>query len=250
MISVTASLMSEPAPTTLHPESAIRRDRWLRTLAGILVASLVLLLYWWSGLGRLLQAENLAELRVNAWAPFLIICAMATSWAFALPASIFLFITPLLFAPHWSALITTIGCALGTAIGYAVARFIGGAWVDRFRDGRVHRFLMRHSSFMVLFAIRLTPSSPHGFINYGAGLARIPFLRFVVATTLALAIKSYVYAEAVHSTVGARSLFDALSAKTMLSLTAVAALAVIGHLLHRRYLRDVSYQASAARDDR
>jgi uncharacterized membrane protein YdjX (TVP38/TMEM64 family) len=198
----------------------------------------------------MLQAENLAELRVNAWTPFLIICAMATSWAFALPASIFLFITPLLFAPHWSALITTIGCALGTGIGYLVARFVGGAWVDRFRDGRLHRFLMRHSSFMVLFAIRLTPSSPHGFINYGAGLARIPFLRFVVATTLALAIKSYVYAEAVHSTVGAKSLFDALNAKTMLSLTAVAALALMGHLLHRRYLCDVSYQASTVRDDR
>jgi uncharacterized membrane protein YdjX (TVP38/TMEM64 family) len=101
---------------------------------------------------------------------------------------------------------------------------------------------------MVLFAIRLTPSSPHGFINYGAGLARIPFLRFVLATTLALAIKSYVYAEAVHRTVGAKSLFDALSAKTMLSLTALAALAVAGHWLHRRYIRAGSEGTAAAGD--
>jgi uncharacterized membrane protein YdjX (TVP38/TMEM64 family) len=198
----------------------------------------------------MMTPENLAELRVNVWAPILIICAMAAAWAFALPASIFLFITPLVFAPHWSALITTAGCALGSGIGYMVARFIGGTWVDRFRNGRLHRFLMRHSSFMVLFAIRLTPSSPHGFINYGAGLARIPFARFVLATTLALAIKSYVYAVAVHNTVGAKSLFDALSAKTMLSLTAVAALALVGHLLHRRYLHSENNQDSAVRDEK
>jgi uncharacterized membrane protein YdjX (TVP38/TMEM64 family) len=237
--------MSQPASTALHPESEPVRNRWLRTLAGLSIVVVILLLYWWSGLNKMMTPENLAELKVNVWAPALIICAMAASWAFALPASIFLFITPLLFAPHWSALITTAGCALGSGIGYTVARFVGGAWVDRFRGGRLHRFLMRHSSFMVLFAIRLTPSSPHGFINYGAGLARIPFARFLLATTLALAIKSYVYAEAVHNTVGAKSLFDALSAKTMLSLTAVAALAVIGHLLHRRYLHAEINQTAA-----
>ncbi len=242
--------MSQQASTALHPESETKRDKWLHTLVGVSLVLLLLFLYWWSGLSRMMTPENLAELRVNVWAPVLIICAMAASWAFALPASIFLFITPLLFAPHWSALITTAGCALGSGIGYAVARFVGGAWVDRFRDGRVHRFLMRHSSFMVLFAIRLTPSSPHGFINYGAGLARLPFARFVLATTLALSIKSYVYAVAVHNTVGAKSLFDALNAKTMLSLTAVATLAIVGHLLHRRYLHSENNQDSAARDEK
>jgi uncharacterized membrane protein YdjX (TVP38/TMEM64 family) len=243
--------MSQPASTTvLHPESETRRDKWLHTLVAVSLALLLLLLYRWSGLGKMMTPENLAELRVNVWAPVLIICAMAASWAFALPASIFLFITPLLFAPHWSALITTAGCALGSGIGYAVARFVGGTWVDRFRDGRLHRFLMRHSSFMVLFAIRLTPSSPHGFINYGAGLARIPFARFLLATTMALAIKSYVYAEAVHRTVGAKSLFDALSAKTMLSLSAVALLAIVGHLLHGRYLHSDANLVSAAWDEK
>jgi hypothetical protein len=52
-----------------------------------------------------------------------------------------------------------------------------------------------------------------------------------------MAIKSYVYAQAVHNTVGARSLGDALNARTMLSLTAVAALALAGHILRERYKR-------------
>ncbi|MGH9902319.1 MAG: TVP38/TMEM64 family protein [Pyrinomonadaceae bacterium] len=190
-------------------------------------------LYRWSGLWE--SPERLQSLEAGVAAASLIVFAMAAAWAFALPASMFLFITPLLFPPHWSALITTTGCALGTAAGYAVARFVGGAWVERFRDSRIKRFLTRHSSFFVLFGIRLTPSSPHGFINYAAGLAHVPFARFVAATTAAMAIKSFVYAHAVHHTVGAKSLTDALSARTLLSLFCVALLAVAGHVLRQRF---------------
>lgn len=229
--------MAQNAAIIAPTSQLSRREKILRSVITICLALLLLFAYRWSGLSNLVTPENLQSLRFNFWAPALIITAMAAAWAFALPASAFLFITPLLFPPHWSALITTAGCALGTTIGYAVARFVGGAWVARFRDGRLHRFLTRHSSFMVLFAIRLTPSSPHGFINYGAGLAEIPLGRFVLATTLAMALKSYVYAEAVHRTVGAKSLFDALTPRSMLSLFAVAVLAIIGHLLHRRYLK-------------
>ncbi|HVF86105.1 MAG TPA: VTT domain-containing protein [Pyrinomonadaceae bacterium] len=210
-----------------------RRNVWRVAVfvAAILVGFTI---YRWSGLWD--APERLREVG-GAAAAMTIIFAMAAAWAFALPASAFLFFTPLLFPPRWSALITTTGCALGTAVGYAVARFVGGAWVERFRDGRLHSFLNRHSSFLLLFGIRLTPSSPHGFINYAAGLARVPFLRFVCATTAAMAIKSYVYANAVHYTVGAKSLMDALSAKTMLSLFAVAVLALTGHVLRARHLR-------------
>jgi uncharacterized membrane protein YdjX (TVP38/TMEM64 family) len=194
--------------------------------------------------------ENLAELKINVWAPILIICAITATWAFALPASIFLFITPLLFAPHWSALITTSGYALGAAVGYAVARYVGGSWVERFRDGRLHRFLMRQSSFMVLWAIRLIPFTPHGIINYGAGLAKIPFLRFILATTVAMAAKSFVYAEAVHRLAKGKSLLEAMNWTTMLALTAVAALSLAGHWIHRRYLRTETGQDSIQRDVR
>ena len=211
-----------------------RRHVWsVAALVAAVIAGFSI--YRWSGLWD--APERLQQMGVGGAAAATIIFAMAAAWAFALPASIFLFVTPLLFPPHWSALITTTGCALGTAVGYAVARFVGGPWVERLRGKRLYNFLHRHSSFYVLFGIRLTPSSPHGYINYAAGLARLPFLRFVVATTAAMAIKSYVYANAVHYTVGAKSLMDALSAKTMLSLSAVALLSFAGHIIHSRYLR-------------
>ena len=61
-----------------------------------------------------------------------------------------------------------------------------------------------------------------------------------MATTAAMAIKSYVYAEAVHGTIGAKSLTDALSVKTLLAMFSVALLAFIGHALGRRFARETT----------
>jgi uncharacterized membrane protein YdjX (TVP38/TMEM64 family) len=206
--------------------------RLLLTLAVILCA---VALYRRSGLWE--SPERLREYGFGMKAAALIVLIMASAWAFALPASALLIVTPLIFPPQLSTLITTTGCALGAGVGYAVARFVGGSNVERFRGGRLWRFLTRHSSFLALFGIRLTPGVPHGFINYTAGLARIPFTRFLLATTAAMAIKSYVYAMAVHSTFEAQTLSDALSARTLLSLLAVALLALAGHVLQQRHAR-------------
>ena len=181
--------------------------------------------------------ERLREMGFGARAAAVIILIMTCAWAFALPASALLIVTPLIFPAHLSTLITTTGCALGTGIGYMVARFVGGASVERFRGGRLWRFLTRHSSFLALFGVRLTPGVPHGFINYTAGLAGIPFVRFVAATTAAMAIKSYVYASAVRSTIEADNLSEALGARTLLSLLGVALLALLGHVLRQRFTR-------------
>lgn len=164
-----------------------------------------------------------------------IILIMTASLVCGLTASYFLILTPLLFPLHWSAAITTTGCVLGAAGGYLIACFVGGAWAERFQNGRVQRFLSSHSSFLALFGLRLAPS-PHSIVNYAAGLARIPPARFLAATLTAMAIKSYIYASAVQNAVGAGSAANAVSAPVVLSLFAVAALSLLGHVLTRRYM--------------
>ncbi|HEX8457979.1 MAG TPA: VTT domain-containing protein [Pyrinomonadaceae bacterium] len=163
-----------------------------------------------------------------------IILIMAASLTCCLTASYFLILTPLLFPTHLSTAITTTGCVLGAAGGYVFARFVGGGWTKCLRDGRVQSFLSTHSSFLALFGLRLAPS-PHGIVNYAAGLARISPARFLLATLAAMALKSYVYATAVQAAVGAGSAADAVSAPVVLSLLAVGVLSLVGHVLTRRY---------------
>lgn len=211
-----------------------RKLLW-RLLLMLAVVALVVLVYRRSGLWE--SPERLRELGAGWRAAAVIVLTMTCAWGFALPASAFLLITPLLFPTHVSVAITTAGCALGSALGYFVARFVGGWWVERFRDGRLRKFLTRHSGFFVIAGLRLAPGSPHGIVNYAAGLAAVPFARFVAATTLAMAVKSYVYATAVSGTVGAKSLAAALSTRTLLALLGLALLALAGHLLSRHFSR-------------
>jgi uncharacterized membrane protein YdjX (TVP38/TMEM64 family) len=167
----------------------------------------------------------------------LIVAVIAVLLTCGLTASAFLILTPLLLPPHWSALVNTCGFTLGAAGGYAVARYVGGgAWAGRFRRGRFHGFLTRHSSFLALLSLRLAPASPHSLVSYAAGLARLSFARFMLATLAGVALKSYVYALAVRSTVrAAGDGADAVSTPTLLLLLCVALLALGGHVLSRRY---------------
>ncbi len=202
-------------------------------IAGIVIAlSFATYLFFWSDRATI---EFFRSLGANNWSAVVLIISMGAAWAFALPASIFYFVVPLLYDPLLSTLIMVAGSTLGAAAGYIAARYVGGPWVNQFRDQRVTKLLFQHSTFSILFAIRVVPSSPHGFINYGAGLVAVPMPRFLVATALATAVKAYVYASAVHATIGAASLSDALTWKSVASLFAIALLVISGKLIAKKW---------------
>lgn len=206
-----------------------------RSLISLSVALFALALYLTTGLRETTTLENLRALGRDPLTPILIIASMTGAWAFALPASIFFFITPLLFPPALATLIVCIGAAAGSSAGYWTARLIGGPWIEPFREHRITRFLNEHSSFAGIFAVRVMPSSPHGFINYGAGLLELPHAKFLAATLLGAGIKAFLYAMAIDGSAGASGLSEALNWQTMGALFALAALALIGHIAQRRW---------------
>ena len=207
----------------------------IQSLVGVAVLALLLLFFIQSGLYSRIDIEHLRELGDNPWTPVLIIIAMTAAWMFALPASVFFFITPLLFSVPAATAVICIGSAAGTTMGYVAARYIGGPWVERFREHRVTRFIERHSTFPSLFAIRIFPSSPHCFLNYGAGLMKIPLLKFLLATLLAIGIKAYLYSTAISHSVGAKSIREALNWQTVSALVVLSVLGILGHVFRRRW---------------
>lgn len=208
-------------------------------MAVVFIAGIVL--YFTTGLNELITPERLQPLANHPLSPLFIIFSMAAAWTFALPGSVFFFVTPLLFAPPEATLIICAGSAAGTAMGYATARYIGGPWVERFHSHRITQFLTRHSSFASLFAIRIFPGSQHGLINYGAGLVKVPILRFLIATISAIAIKAFLYAKAIEGSVGASNIREALNWQTVTALSLLGLLALGGHILGRkRGLQNVS----------
>ncbi|HZH92252.1 MAG TPA: VTT domain-containing protein [Pyrinomonadaceae bacterium] len=226
--------MAEREQTGVEAQFERRRGGRMATRVALMLLAVVVALALYTRGGAWSSVEQWQTGGASLFTAFVIIFIMAASLTCCLTASYFLILTPLLFPTHVSTIITTAGCVLGAGGGYAFARFVGGAWAERFRDGRVQRFVSNHSSFLALFGLRLTPS-PHGIINYAAGLARISPARFLFATLAAMGLKSYVYATAVHMAVSAGSAANAVSAPVVLSLLAVAALSIMGHVLTRRY---------------
>ncbi len=218
----------------------INENRKTRLQSIVVVVALVLLfiLFMKSGLREQVSRENLRELGANPFAPMIIIASMAGAWTFALPASVFFFITPLLFPPFAATGIICAGSAAGSAMGYVAARFGGSPWFQRFHNSRVTRFLGRHSTFSALFTIRVFPSSPHMFINYGAGFLKIPFTKFILATLLGIGIKAFLYSNAIEGSVGASSIQEALNWQTVSALMALTALGITGHVMQRRWKRE------------
>ena len=216
---------------TEQPTAASAKKRSI-FFAALFVVGLVL--YFTVGLDKLITPERVKPLADHPLTPVLIVLSMAAAWTFALPGSVFFFVTPLLFAPPEATLIICVGSAVGTFMGYGTARFIGGPWVERFHSHRISQFLSRHSSFASLFAIRIFPGSQHGLINYGAGLVKVPIIRFLLATIAAIAIKAFLYAKAIEGSVGVTNVREALNWQTLTALSLLGLLALVGHIVGRR----------------
>lgn len=209
-------------------------SRKRRSIFFALLFVIGLVLYFTTGLNELITPERVRPLANHPLTPLFIIMSMAAAWTFALPGSVFFFVTPLLFAPPEATLIICAGSAIGTFMGYGTARFVGGPWVERFHSHRISQFLARNSSFASLFAVRIFPGSQHGLINYGAGLVKVPIVRFLAATVAAIAIKAFLYAKAIEGSAGASNIREALNWQTVTSLSLLGLLALGGHVLGRR----------------
>ncbi|MEX2115946.1 MAG: VTT domain-containing protein [Bacteroidota bacterium] len=212
-------------------------DPRLRSVVMFLILVIALIVFLQSGLKDQVQWEKLRELGENPLTPIIIVVAMTAAWTFALPGSVFFFVTPLLFGAFEATAIVCLGSTLGTLAGYGAARYVGRPWVEKFRNHGITKFLERHSSFASLFAIRVVPSSQHWLINYGAGLLRLPIAKFLLATVTAVAIKAFLYAKAIQGSVGASNIRDALNWETVAALMVLGGLAVAGHIWQRRNLR-------------
>lgn len=212
----------------------IQRKR-LRSLVGVLLLAGLLFVFLQTGLYESMTLENLQNLGANPWTPALIIIAMTGAWAYSLPASVFFFITPLLFPPLAATAVICAGSAGGTTLGYIAARYVGGPWVERFKGHRITRFIENHATFPSLFAVRIMPGSWHGPLNYGAGLVKIPFFKFLIATLIAISIKGYLYSVAISNSVNASSVLDALNWQTVAATVSLAALGIAGHFWQRKW---------------
>lgn len=204
------------------------------------LALLVMLL----ALGLAAQVAGLIDVRAalewarghtTQWwlAPALVVLQVVL-FTFALPGSAVLWLVAPLFSPLAATAIMTLGGTLGALSAYGFARGLTGASLSHLRRTRGYRLLQQESGFLTLCALRLTPGFPNSVINYSAGTLRTPLPTFVAAAVIGLALKAWLYSQAINAALASGHPADLIDIAILGPLAAAAALALGTHLWVRR----------------
>lgn len=180
-----------------------RRVLKVVTLA-VMVGGLVAL--WFSPLRVVLSREHIHELidhlRGLWYGPIVLVAAYAVGCMFALPASVFVIAAGVIWGWKFGSLYAIAGGLLGAIGAYYVALFLGEGLLDRFGSvGRAVRKQVESSGFTKMLIVRLIPGPPFAVWNFAAGIARMRFRDYVLATFLGLIPSHVIFAYCADSLV-------------------------------------------------
>ena len=181
---------------------------------------------WFSPLRGQLRPENIRDtvgrLRGLWYGPIVLILSYAVGCVFAIPASVFILAAGVIWGWKLGGAYAMAGGVLGATASFLVGRFLGEGILTRF--GKIGERVAKqvdHAGFKSLLVLRLIPLFPFAALNYGAGVAGVSLVDFVLATAIGLAPSNFVFAYS------ADSLFNG----TMSQADALKRLAVVAALL-------------------
>ncbi len=188
-----------------------RTIRWVRFALGFVVLAAFGLAYLLSEGFRsevdravaILGRGDVAGLRdyilsFGVWAPIVSALLMVLQALVApLPAFVLTFANGLAFGTFWGGMLSLVSASLAAAISFWIARFLGRgpveALVGRAHLGAADRWFLRWGAYAILVA-RLVPVVSFDVVSYAAGLTRMGFWRFMLATVVGMAPATFIYA--------------------------------------------------------
>jgi uncharacterized membrane protein YdjX (TVP38/TMEM64 family) len=131
--------------------------------------------------------DFIAWLRGLWYGPIVLIALYAVGCVFALPASIFVIAAGVIWGWKLGGLYAIIGGFLGAIAAYYVGGFLGEGLLDKFGSvGRGVRKQVESSGFMSMLIVRLIPGPPFAVWNYAAGVAKMRFRDYALATLIGI----------------------------------------------------------------
>lgn len=140
------------------------------------------------------------------------------------------FVAGVLFHPLLGGTLALLGNMIGAAIAFLLARLLGRGWVERLAKDSHLQHLDKMSGKhgpLVIFLLRINPFTSTDILSYLAGLSRMRFSSFLIATTLGLAPLAYLFAYA-----GDIFLDSALLFSLVIWLSVLYVLVIAGYVLY------------------
>ncbi|MBA3701256.1 MAG: TVP38/TMEM64 family protein [Actinomycetota bacterium] len=137
-------------------------------------------------------------LSFGVWAPIVSALLMVLQALLApLPAFVLTFANGLAFGTFWGGMLSLVSASLAAAVSFWIARSLGRgpveALVGREHLGAADRWFLRWGAYAILVA-RLVPVVSFDIISYAAGLTRMGFWRFILATAVGMTPATFIYA--------------------------------------------------------
>jgi len=150
---------------------------------------------FWSFLWDSERYEALIE-EMGPWAPVMAVAAMVIVSFLPLPAETVAVANGMVFGRAEGFALTWIGAMIAAALAFLLARTIARPLVHRFLSAeRLTHFEQsvekRGAPFLLL--IRMIPLIPYTVVNYGSGVAPVPFRTFLWTSALGMAPPIYAF---------------------------------------------------------
>jgi Uncharacterized conserved protein len=121
------------------------------------------------------------------YGPLVLIGLYAAGCVFAIPASVFVIAAGVIWGWKLGAVYAITGGFLGAMASYFVGRFLGEGLLDKFGSpGRAVRKQVETAGFTSMLIVRLIPGPPFAIWNYAAGVARMRFRDYALATLIGI----------------------------------------------------------------
>lgn len=190
--------------------SRLRTAKWLRpalTAVLFLLLALVYLVYepFRGETNRAVGVLASGDIEVvrdyilsyGAWAPVISAALMVLQALLAfLPSFVLAFANGLAFGAFWGGMLSLSSATLAAAISFGIAHALGRAPMEAMLGkrslGAADVWFARYGVYAVLIA-RLIPVVSFDVISYAAGLTRMSFPRFLLATIVGMAPATFVY---------------------------------------------------------
>ena len=172
--------------------------------------------------------------RQYCWVAAGLALLQALFFMLALPGSTFLWVIAPIYPPLTATLILVAGSTMGAMAGYLFASRLTGPWRERIYKNRFFKQLEKRSDFLTQCAIRTFPAFPHSFINYSAGVLKLPLIPFLLAALIGLSIKTFLYATAIHGAMKANDPYELIRIETMAPLMILVLLFILAQIFQHR----------------
>lgn len=165
----------------------------------ILFSVLYLYMYQTGTIESLFQSDKLQTSlqQTGNWGPLLIIVLMTAAVVMSpIPSAPIAVASGLAYGHTWGTLYVVLGSGAGAIIAFSIARMLGyDAMQKKFGDQIKYKFFNsgRHIMFVVLVS-RLIPFISFDIVSYAAGLTKISYLQFIIATLIGILPASFLLA--------------------------------------------------------